>query len=133
MHMLSFFPELLNWSMLAPTILRFTLAWFLFQHAANAFWKGDATTLTVLKSIFLTKTAIIFNQVIGYLRVVAATLLVLGLFTQIAALMALVMYILRLTTRKYHGEEAMVDSLLGVIALCLALLGPGAFSLDLPL
>jgi uncharacterized membrane protein YphA (DoxX/SURF4 family) len=131
--MLSFFPELLNWSMLGQTILRITLACFLFRHAANAFWKGDATTLTVLKSVFLMKTAIIINQVIGYLRVVAATLLLLGLFTQIGALMALVIYILRLQTRKYHGEEAMVDSLLGIIALALAFLGPGAFSLDLPL
>ncbi len=119
--------------MLAPTILRLVLAYFLYTHAANAFWKGDAVTLTVLKSIFLMKTAVIFNQVIGYLRIVAATFLLLGLFTQIGALMAVVIYILRLTTRKHHGEEAMVDSLLGVIALCVALLGPGAFSFDLPL
>ncbi len=131
--MLSFFPELLNWSMLAPTILRLTLAWFLFKHAANSFWKGDATTLLVLQNLFLTKTAIIINQIIGYLRLIAATLLVLGLFTQIAALVALVIYILRLQTRQYHGEFAMVDSLLGVIAICVLFLGPGAFSFDLPL
>jgi uncharacterized membrane protein YphA (DoxX/SURF4 family) len=131
--MLSFFPELLNWSTIAPTILRITLASFLFRHAANAFWKGDAYTLLVLRDVFLAKTAVIVNQVIGYLRVIAATLLLLGLFTQIGALMALVIYILRLQTRKYHGEEAMVDSLLGVIALSLAFLGAGAFSLDLPL
>jgi uncharacterized membrane protein YphA (DoxX/SURF4 family) len=131
--MLSFFPELLNWSMLAPTILRLTLAWFLFKHTANALWKEDSITLSVLHNIFLAKTAIVLNKVIAYLRIISATLLVLGLFTQVAAVMALVLYILRLQTRKYHGEEAMLDSLLGIIALCLILLGPGAFSFDLPL
>ncbi|MEN9647473.1 MAG: hypothetical protein RLY57_277 [Candidatus Parcubacteria bacterium] len=131
--MLSFFPELLNWSMLAPTILRLTLAYFLFVHAFNAFWKEDSITKHILHSIFFIKTAHVLNRVIGYLRIIAGTLLVLGLFTQVGALIALVLYILRLQTRKYHGEEAMVDSLLGIIALSIALLGPGAFSIDLPL
>jgi uncharacterized membrane protein YphA (DoxX/SURF4 family) len=99
----------------------------------NAFYKEDATTIVVLRNIFSEKIAHIINKLIGHLRMLVSLLLVLGLFTQVASVIALVLYILRRQTRKYHGDESALDLLLAIIALSICLLGPGALSIDLPL
>ncbi len=134
MNILSQFPTLLEYSIYVPVLLRFVLAYYLITHAIKLIQKNDmSVTLNVLMEIFNDSTSNAFRLVIAGLRFITALLLILGLFTQSAALVAVIIYILRRGTKSYIKEEATVDFLLIAIALSILFLGPGLFSIDLPL
>ncbi|MCX6731524.1 MAG: hypothetical protein NTX55_00865 [Candidatus Parcubacteria bacterium] len=98
--MLSVFPELFNYSQIAPLIFRIALAVILIRIGYK-------------------------NGLIGIVQILTAVLLFLGLFTQIAGLLAI--------GACYKIKERKLMLLIFAIAVSLMLLGPGLFSIDLPL
>ncbi len=79
------------------------------------------------------------NFVIGYalLEVIAGGMLVLGLYTQIAALAVLVLATIGIyfeyKDREILKRDIVFYSLMAVIAFSLLLSGAGAFAFDIPL
>jgi len=106
--MLSVFPNLLNWWMIAPVILRVALG-LAFLHEAYGERKN--------------------NQLIALTKFFAGIGLLIGYLTQIGALIAVVVSLYEL------WQKGSTDQRLFKLAIAISLLflGPGIFSLDLPL
>jgi len=109
--MLSVFPNLLNWWIVAPVILRAALGLAL-VYEVRSFKNG--------------------NAVIPLIKVISGALLLIGLYTQGAALASAVIFLYELGWRR---DPAANDYRLMKLAVAVALLflGPGLFSLDFPL
>ena len=107
--MLSVFPELFNYSQIAPLLLRLSLGIVLIRIGY----------LTIFKTI--TKK----EKFVGGIQVIASVFLFLGLFTQIASLLAI--------ATVFNVNQKALKLMIFVVALSLMLLGPGLFSFDLPL
>jgi hypothetical protein len=107
--MLSVFPELFNYSQIAPFILRIALSIVLVRFGYLAIFKTIARR----------------EKTIGIIQWLAAIFLFLGFLTQIAAFLAIV----TVFNIKPKISKLMIVS----VALSLMLLGPGLFSFDLPL
>jgi uncharacterized membrane protein YphA (DoxX/SURF4 family) len=132
--MLSQFPAFLDYALVVPTFFRIVLTWYLVKHAWNLYKQNDfSITDGVLKEIFKEDLAHIMRGLVIFIRVATATLLFFGIFTQIGALVCAIVYLLRLQTKAYRGDNASADILLVVISISLLFLSPGAFSIDLPL
>ncbi len=119
--MLSLFPSLLAFEQIAHLVLRLTLG-IIFLFWAYKGYRGGKTS----KHLALT----ILEGIIGIL-------LVAGLYTQLAALIAAIIFISRLA-EKIRGESFFTDGvnyyfILLVISLSLLLTGPGFLAFDLPL
>ncbi len=97
----SVFPELFNYSQVSPLILRIFLALCLLTGAKEKFAK--------------------------IIQIICALFLFLGLYTQIAALLTIVVLMADKT------EEKKTKILMIITALSLIFSGPGLFSFDLPL
>jgi len=112
--MLSLFPELFNYSQIAPLLLRISLAIVLLLSIKD--WP---------------------NKFFASLKILTAFLLAIGLFIQPAAIIILLILISEIIARK--KGELVVDLnirqiiLIMAISLSLLFIGPGLFSLDLPL
>ncbi len=111
--MLSIFPELLFLSLFAPFILRVTLA-VLFGLASWARFKKGPLALSVAEAL-------------------VAILILIGAWTQLAALAALALLGIYLCFRS-HAPYTRSTLLLALpIAFSLLITGAGAFAFDLPL
>jgi len=109
--MLSVFPNLLNWWMIAPVILRAALGLALIHEGYGLRHK---------------------ERTVAILKLLTGILLLIAYLTQVAALFALLFTLYELWQ---HKQPTTNDNLLFKLAIAAALLflGPGAFSLDLPL
>lgn len=105
----SVFPELFNYSQIAPFILRIALAIVLVRFGYSAIFK------------IITRR----EKAIGIIQWLTAIFLFLGFLTQIAAVLAIVTV--------FNIKSKMLKLMIVVTALSLILLGPGLFSIDLPL
>ena len=111
--MLSIFPQFLDFQFYAPTILRFALGAIFLIHGYPKLFEARL-------------------QFVGILEFVAGVLLVIGLFTQIAALvLAAELFIIIVWFKR--GQNWEFDFVLLVMALAILVLGPGAWAFDLPL
>jgi len=133
---LNVFPELLSFSFLAPMILRIVLGvitlnlgllkWKTERERWNLFFKGFGATES---GVFVTLFALI--------EIIGGVALILGLYTQMAALIFAVIGFVEIYAE--YKESALVKRnitfyiLLFAIALSLLFTGAGAYSLDLPL
>jgi hypothetical protein len=115
MHPLSFFPDLLSFGLIGPTLLRLAVA---------------CIGLSILKTRY-SKPA---GWVVFPLGIVSV-LIFLGLYTQISALIGIV-----LLAFEFKMEQKPIDSarktlyiLIGIIVFTLLFTGPGFLGLDLPL
>jgi uncharacterized membrane protein YphA (DoxX/SURF4 family) len=106
--MLNIFPDLLAWGLLAPFLLRVVLGGMFFFDGVRA-----------LRACMYPK---------GALQTTTGVLLVIGLFTQIAALAALAFSVHTLWKRR--SRTALLAC---AISLSLLVSGAGAFAFDLPL
>ena len=120
--MLSIFPTLLSFTRLAPFMIRLALG-LVFVFWAYKSYKGT-------KSSSKSKT-------IGTVEGIAGILLVIGMWTQLAALYAVIDLLVRLFDR-FKNKAFLTDGvnyylLLLVMALTLLVTGAGFLAFDLPL
>ena len=126
-HLVTPFPFLLDFSFYAPLLLRLALGIYILAIGFSARREGilqGKPPLTPLQLLFRA------------LFVVAGISLVIGLYTQISALVVVVMMAISLFTERtwLTSELNRAElSLLLIIALSLMLTGAGPFAFDLPL
>jgi uncharacterized membrane protein YphA (DoxX/SURF4 family) len=120
--MLSLFPVLLSYERVAPFLLRLVLAVILFHWSYGRFKKGPRTPLLTAA---------------GIVEAVTGLLLFLGLLTQLAALILIIVMIAKLAqkikTKAFFTDGVNYYFVVLVIAVSLLFLGPGAFAFDYPL
>lgn len=109
--MLSILPQLLDYQFYAPTLLRVALGAIFLIHG--------------YPKLFDTRL-----RFLGLLESVAGVLLVIGLFTQAAALALAIELLIIILWFKRRRE---LDFILLIMALALLVLGSGAWAFDLPL
>lgn len=129
--MLTTFPYLLNFQIIAPFLLRIALAMTLLMCCYKTVRKDECNFISCWKSL---EDKWLKGVIVS--QVVIAVALVLGAFTQIAAILALVSAITKEFVLKKRGEKCTDNTTLTLfVAICFSLLvlGPGIFSLDLPL
>ncbi len=119
--MLSLFPSLLTYEQVAPFLLRLTLG------AVFIYWSYKHLKVRTNSK----------KMTLGILDGIAGILLVIGLYTQLVALVTAVMLLFGLFG-KVQGKSLFTDGvnyyvILLVISLSLLLMGAGVFSFDLPL
>lgn len=132
--MLSNLLALTDYSMVVPTFFRLTLFWYLTKHAWNLYKKNELSiTSPILIEIFKEDVAYIVRSLIIVIRLSAAVLLFTGIFVPIGALMAAIVYSLRLQTKVYRDDQASADIMLIIISLSLLFLGAGAYAVNFPL
>ncbi len=119
--MLSLFPSFLSYGELAPFLLRITLAAVLIHWSYGLVKERKTGLLTTL----------------GLLEGVVGILLIIGLFTQLAAivtaLILLIKLIFKIRTKSLFTNGVNYYFILFIIAVSLLFLGAGAFSFDFPL
>ncbi len=119
--MLSLFPSLLSFELLAPFLLRLTLGAILLHWAYGRIKRRQAPHTTTL----------------GLVEGVLGIFLVIGLFTQLAALVALIIFLVyliqKIRTKSFFTDGVNYYFLLFIISLSLIFLGAGAFAIDMPL
>ena len=122
--MLSFFPSLLSYGQVAPFLIRLmvggALLYFGYRKIAD---RGDSSGSN--------------SPTYGALEIVIGLFLVIGLFTQLAALLNAVILVIKLGFKAKQGK-LLTDGinyyiLLLVMAVSLIFSGPGYFSIDWPL
>lgn len=128
--MLSIFPELYNYSYFAPFLLRLTVGMFFII-------SGSKNVLAAAASDSQTKAKLPIPKILGVLEFLCGALLLVGLFVQPVAIAVSAILIaamaFRLEPEFGGGGQYGLRFLLLAILLSLVVLGPGLFSLDLPL
>lgn len=118
--MLSVFPELFNYSYLAPFVLRITLGLILIRVSYLSFIKNTGRC----------------QKAIDITQMVSSVFIILGFLAQIASLVIIAMIItksIKACIQKIPIERKALKILIIAVAVSLMLLGPGLFAIDLPL
>lgn len=133
---LNVFPELLSYSFLAPMILRLALGVITINLGYLALKSERARWNTFFQGFGISdsNTAV---TIFGLIEIIGGATLVLGLYTQVAALVfALINFVEMYAEYKdatLVKRNIVFYILLFVIAVSLLFTGAGAYSLDLPL
>lgn len=119
------FPALLSYHFFAPLILRVILA-ITFIHFGKHKVRQSKEYV-----------ALKFGKTIGWLEVILGALLLVGIYTQLVAILISIILIIQLL-HKIKSKAFLTDGInyyliLLVIAISLILTGPGRFAFDLPL
>lgn len=134
--MLNTFPILLAFGLLAPFILRMALGFIFINFGYSKITRQKAEKTILFESIGL-RPGVYYVWIIGLLEIVIGVLLVAGLFTQIAALLAMLILVAAMRLKKTNGGS--FESTTGylflcfIIALSLIFSGAGFLAFDLPL
>lgn len=134
--MLNPFPELLTYSLIGPFILRVVLGVIIAETGVLKFRSERARWIASFEALHL-KPADILVSILGVVEVIGAMGLILGLYTQIAALVFVFVFGVELYL-EYKEEQVLKRDivfylLVFSIALSLLLTGAGAFAFDIPL
>lgn len=114
----SLFPELFNFSFIAPFILRIALGIPLIKHGFGKIINGEKTP----------------QKILGGIVFLSGILIVIGLFTQASAMVvSLIIVISSIIMRGQHPRSWTERLVKLAIAVSLILTGPGIFAFDLPL
>ena len=134
--MLSVFPDLLAFGLLAPFLLRVALGFVFISFGKYKLGGGRAEKAKFFESLGW-KYGLYVATVLGIIELVVGVFLLIGLYTQIAALAAALILLCALILKKKapHGIESSSCFLflLFIIALSLLVSGAGLFAFDLPL
>ena len=134
----SVFPQLFAFDQLAPFILRLVLGIIFIVHGYPKLFKSFGQTVGFFESIGI-KPAKFWVLIVGVAEFFGGIALLAGFLTQIAAaLIAINMLVATIYVKKIKFKKGLVDGyefdlILLAAALALLFLGPGAFSIDLPL
>lgn len=123
--MLSIFPSLLSWQLVSPLIIRLTLASILIFWSYRSFAKYKKEEPDINK------------KVVRLIESLCGLLLIVGLWTQLVALIIIIDLIIRLYN-KYTDKALFTDGInyyliLLVLAISLLFTGPGFIAFDLSL
>ena len=134
--MLNPFPELLAFSQLGPFILRLVLGIIILDLGILKF-KGEKSRWLASFEALGIRPADLMLAIYAFIQAVAGILLVVGLYTQWAALVMVIFLGLELgvewRAREILKRDFVFYLLLFVIALSLLVTGAGAFAFDIPL
>jgi len=135
--MLTLFPELLTFGILASFILRLVVGFYFLNEGFTNLGterRKACSTLLKLEWGFLGSISV---WMFGILEVFVGLSLVFGLFTQVGAIIALIialkLFVIRERYPMIAQESNMFYVLLIAISLSLLFSGAGAFAIDLPL
>lgn len=132
--MLSLFPELYSWSFFAPMLLRIVLGLFVLSAAWHAYQKAKAARTHFRGAL---REEVISCVILSGVLLADSVLLVIGLYLQLAAVIACASGVVALWLKKGQSSEVPESTwayiLMTIIALSLVVLGPGAYAVDLPL
>ncbi len=134
--MLNFFPYLLAFGLIAPFLLRIAVGVVFVVFG----WKKLGSERAGKSAFFETlglKPGVHFAITLGVLELAIGTLLFIGLFTQIVALLAFLISIVSYYLKGKHPDSLSNTKnfflLLAVVSLSLLFSGAGFFAFDLPL
>lgn len=134
--MLNPFPELLMYSLLGPFILRAILG-IIFVNLGYLKFRGEKNRWNASFDTLGLRPTSLFVPLYATLQIVGGVLLLIGLWTQIAALAFVIFSGIELYIEWKAGKILKRDLvfylLLFTIALSLLLTGAGAFAIDIPL
>lgn len=134
--MLNPFPDLLTYSLLAPLLLRLVVG-FIFVDLGLLKLRGEKQRwIAVFETLHL-KPADFFVPLYAFLQIIGGVLLIIGLWTQVAALMFVIftgteLYI-EWKAKEVLKRDLVFYLLLFIISLSLLFTGAGAFAFDIPL
>lgn len=130
------FPELLIFSLLAPTLLRLTLGVFIILLGYSKL-KDDNKGITNFFESLGFKPSKYYVQTLAIAEIVMGVALFVGFLTQIAALVIAIITFVSLIITVRHPETGLRKSseyaLFFVISISLVLTGAGLIAIDLPL
>jgi uncharacterized membrane protein YphA (DoxX/SURF4 family) len=134
--MLNPFPELLNYSLLAPFILRVVVG-FIFLDLGLLKFRSEKERWIASFETFRLRPADLFVALYGSLQILGGVMFIVGAWTQIAALGFVIftgseLYI-EWKMREVLKRDLTFYLLLFIISLSLLLTGAGAYAIDLPL
>ena len=132
--MLSIFPGLLVYSLAAPFILRLAAGTLFLLWAGRSLGAEKHALRARFNEMNLPGKEVLLAFTVT--EVVVGSLLLVGLYTQVAALIGLLLAAkLAFLSRKepFGSANTTVYILVALISLSLALTGPGFFAFDLPL
>ena len=134
--MLNPFPELLNYSLLAPFILRVVIGIIFLDLGALKFKSEKQRWIASFETLGL-RPATFFVPLYGLLQVVGGLMLLAGLWTQVAALAFVIftgaeLYI-EWSAREVLKRDMVFYLLIFVVSLSLLITGAGAYAFDIPL
>lgn len=130
----SIFPALYQYHFMGPVILRLGLGIVFFIHGYQKLFGGIEPTTQFFASVGI-HPARFFAYFVGLIEFVGAIFLFAGLFVQLVALLLAAVMVVAIWRVKYSrgfigGYD--LELMLLMMALSLALLGPGAYALDMP-
>ena len=123
-HILSLFPSLFSYAALAPFFLRLALGFLFVRMAYRRTRREGGLQQEIITSI---------AWPMAFVEAVIGILLLIGLFTQAAALAALLFVIGSLWFYRRDQERRVILLLALAIALSILFLGAGALAFDLPI
>ena len=133
----SLFPDLFTYGFLATGVLRMTLGLIFIWFAYEKFFHQRTERIAFFEKLGI-KPAIVFFALVTGVELLAGIGLVLGYYTQVAALitgalMTLATFIKWYRPSALHRNTIEFYILLAILSFALIFLGPGAFAFDLPL
>jgi len=134
--MLNPFPDLLTYSLLAPLLLRLTLGLIFIDLGVLKLRAEKSRWITSFETLYL-RPADLFVNIYAFLQIIGGALLIFGLWTQIAALMFVILtgaeLYIEWRMREVLKRDLTFYFLLFIISLSLLFTGAGAYALDIPL
>ena len=134
--MLNVFPDLLTFSFFAPFLLRVALGVVFLDFGRHTLGKGRAQHGALFEALGLKQHGR-YVTILGALEIVVALMLILGFYTQIAALVAFIFSLEAYYLKGKHGahieHRRHLFFLTAVISFSLLFSGAGAIAFDLPL
>lgn len=130
----SLFPELFAYQFFAPTVLRIVLGVILITYGARKCKKSPGLTEDTSLE---TKQAKLLVKATAVIEVIVGALLIIGFLTQLAVVVASLVFVINIIIKSRERTGFIrgydFEIILLAVSLSLFLLGPGAFSIDLPL
>jgi uncharacterized membrane protein YphA (DoxX/SURF4 family) len=134
--MLNPFPELLDFGILAPALIRVAVAVFFISFGWSKLTKEREHKATFFESIGL-RPAGVYVTLLGLFQIIAGVCLIVGVFTQVIAMLCSVIALVSYIIKKRHPEmlftPSSVYALLFIMSLSLIFSGAGGLAVDLPL
>jgi uncharacterized membrane protein YphA (DoxX/SURF4 family) len=135
--MLNTFPELLNYSLLSPALLRWLLAFVLISVGIEIL---KPTTRALFVAYFSSRDFPLANFLpwkLGVAQIVLGIFFIFGIFTQVSALVAIYvlfsLFYIENRVERILPHTSMFYLTMIIIATSLLFSGAGAFAVDLPL